>query len=116
MADADNQKSWRSPREQLHHWQMNRRKLIRIIFLHRPRPLFPNPSSIVDTCMDQGGNSLWNIIFLLAENWCNCGIKFQSLLHFFHLLLIDFIARFNSRLLRDGTWLTLSSFGDFSCS
>ncbi|WJX39783.1 non-specific serine/threonine protein kinase [Trifolium repens] len=28
MADADNQKSWRSPREQLHHWQMNRRKLV----------------------------------------------------------------------------------------
>ncbi|KAF7817363.1 serine/threonine-protein kinase tricorner [Senna tora] len=25
--DADNQKSWRSPREQLQHWQMNRRKL-----------------------------------------------------------------------------------------
>ncbi|GAU31297.1 hypothetical protein TSUD_315060 [Trifolium subterraneum] len=27
VPDADNRKSWRSPREQLHHWQMNRRKL-----------------------------------------------------------------------------------------
>jgi serine/threonine protein kinase len=28
VPDADNRKSWRSPREQLHHWQMNRRKLV----------------------------------------------------------------------------------------
>lgn len=27
VPDADNRKSWRSPREQLQHWQMNRRKL-----------------------------------------------------------------------------------------
>lgn len=26
--DADNRSSWRSPREQLQHWQMNRRKLV----------------------------------------------------------------------------------------
>lgn len=28
VPDADNRKSWRSPREQLQHWQMNRRKLV----------------------------------------------------------------------------------------
>lgn len=26
--DADNRSNWRSPREQLQHWQMNRRKLV----------------------------------------------------------------------------------------
>ena len=26
--DADNRSRWRSPREQLQHWQMNRRKLV----------------------------------------------------------------------------------------
>ncbi|PNX55638.1 serine/threonine-protein kinase CBK1-like protein, partial [Trifolium pratense] len=27
VLDADNRKCWISPREQLHHWQMNKRKL-----------------------------------------------------------------------------------------
>ena len=29
IPDADNRSNWRSPREQLQHWQMNRRKLVR---------------------------------------------------------------------------------------
>ena len=33
IADADNKSSWRSPHEQLQHWQMNRRKLVRNILL-----------------------------------------------------------------------------------
>ena len=28
IPDADNRSNWRSPREQLQHWQMNRRKLV----------------------------------------------------------------------------------------
>ena len=32
IPDADNKSSWRSPHEQLQHWQMNRRKLVCLQF------------------------------------------------------------------------------------
>ena len=45
--DADNRSSWRSPREQLQHWQMNRRKLVCFCYLK------------LRTCVHRDGPSLY---------------------------------------------------------
>lgn len=47
LRDADNRSSWRSPREQLQHWQMNRRKLVCFSYLNPRRYVHRDDSSFL---------------------------------------------------------------------
>lgn len=56
IADAANVSNWRSPREQLQHWRMNRRKLVSINQIQNLSSLIPpprgKPSAGFESCLE----------------------------------------------------------------
>ena len=56
--DADNRSSWRSPREQLQHWQMNRRKLVCFCYLKLKRYAHRDDPSFLISCLCHWFHSL----------------------------------------------------------